>query len=114
MYTHDVCPQEMIAVQMIRKQLYIEDRQQRKLHRLATQWGCSEAEVMRAALDRLPDPDASVLDRLEAAGVLLPPPEESDLPSGKEAAELEAELEAWLETQMEPLGLSQAVMEDRR
>src|SRR5438067_2096977 len=99
---------------MIRKQLYIEDRQQRKLHWLATQWGCSEAEVMRAALDRLPDPGASVVDKLEAAGLLLPPPEELDLPLGKEAEELEAELAAWLETQTEPLGLSQAVIEDRR
>jgi hypothetical protein len=101
-------------MQMIRKQLYIEDRQQRKLHRLATQWGCSEAEVMRAALDRLPDPEAGVLEKLEAAGLLLPPREEPDLPRGKAAEELNQELEAWLETQTEPLGLSRTVMEDRR
>lgn len=48
---------------MIRKQLYIDRRQQQKLTKLATRWGCTEAEVVLAALDRLPDPDASVVER---------------------------------------------------
>lgn len=40
-------------MRMIRKQLYIAPEQQRKLHDLAARWNCTEAEVMRAALDRL-------------------------------------------------------------
>jgi hypothetical protein len=57
---------------MIRKQLYIEDRQQGKLRRVAEAWGCTEAAVMRAALDRLPDPGDSLKARLAAAGLLAP------------------------------------------
>ena len=37
----------------IRKQVTIAPEQQHKLQRLATRWGCTEAEVIRTAIDRL-------------------------------------------------------------
>jgi hypothetical protein len=40
---------------MIRKQLYIAPDQQVKLPRIAKNLGCTEAEIMRTALDRLPE-----------------------------------------------------------
>jgi hypothetical protein len=98
---------------MVRKQLYIEDRQQRKLRRLAEAWGCTEAAVMRQALDRLPDPEDFLKQRLAAAGLLAPPDDDPDL-DNVDVEELEREYEAWLATQKEPLGLSEAVLEDRR
>lgn len=63
-----------------------------------------------------PTERAAVLAALEAAGLLLPPPEFDDLPT--DPAELDALIrkdEAWLlATFKEPLGLSEAVIEDRR
>ncbi len=38
--------------QMVRKQIYIEQRQEARLKRLAKQRGVSEAEIIRRALDR--------------------------------------------------------------
>ena len=99
---------------MVRKQLYIEDEQEQKVRRLAASWGCTEAQVIRTALDRLPDPDASIEDRLSAAGLLAPPPSFDDALDGAELEALEAELEAWLERQPTSLGLTEAVLEDRR
>jgi hypothetical protein len=105
-------------MKMIRKQLYITDQQQRKLRRLAGRRGCTEAEVVRAALDALPDAEGLIDDRLRAAGALADPPDDRDLPSGPaaegEAEALEAELDAWLATLDGPLGLSAAVIADRR
>jgi hypothetical protein len=98
---------------MIRKQLYLEDRQQGKLQRLAEAWGCTEAAVMRQALDRLPDPEDSLKERLAAAGLLAPPEDDPDL-DDVDVEELEREFDAWLATQTEPLGLAEAVLEDRR
>jgi hypothetical protein len=37
---------------MIRKQVYIQKRQQILVKRLARQWGVSEAEVIRRAIDQ--------------------------------------------------------------
>ena len=100
---------------MVRKQLYIDDRQQQKLQRLAQAWRCTEAAIMRQALDRLPDPaTADVESALAAAGLLVPPPDDSDLPPPEDVEALEEEYEAWLATQTEPLGLTEAVLEDRR
>ena len=48
---------------MVRKQIYIEGRQEAKLKRVAKKRGLSEAEVIRQALDR----------ELSAIGGLLPP-----------------------------------------
>jgi hypothetical protein len=98
---------------MVRKQLYIEDQQERKLQRLAEAWGCTEAAVMRTALDRLPDPEDSLRERLAAAGLLAPLPDDPDLDDA-DLEELEREHDAWVATLTEPLGLSEAVLEDRR
>ncbi len=38
-------------VQMIRKQVYIEPRQEAILKRLARMWGVTEAEIVRRAID---------------------------------------------------------------
>jgi hypothetical protein len=93
-------------MQMIRKQLYITREQQRKLRKPAEQWGCSEAEVVRRALDRLPDPGDPVVARLAAAGMLVTPPDDPDLPQTDEELEaLEREHEEWLAILVEPLGL---------
>lgn len=98
---------------MIRKQLYIGVEHQRKLRRLAARWSCTEAEVVRRALDRIPDEEASIESILTAAGLLEPVPEEDDLPLGTDIEALEREYEAWLDTLTEPLGLSEAILEDR-
>lgn len=98
---------------MIRKQLYITPGQQRKLRRLAARQDCTEAEVIRSGLDALPDPEGTFEERLRAAGLLLDPPEDPDLPAIPEEIEREErEFETWLATQ-KPLGLSEAVWEDR-
>ena len=105
-------------MRMIRKQLYIAEEQDRKLERLAARWGCTEAHVMRTALDRLAEPkgdlETQIRDRLRSAGLLVEAPDDPDLPSGAEADAFEAEMEQWLNAQTEPLGLAQAVLEDRR
>jgi hypothetical protein len=101
---------------MIRKQLYLGEAQQRKLRRLAARWGCAEAEVVRKAIDRLPEPEATLDDlvaaRLAAAAFLVPPPDDDDILSEAEAEELEREITAW-DKQHGPLGLSEAVARDR-
>ncbi len=51
---------------MIRKQLYIEPRQDRELKRLARQTGKTEAEVIRQALDRLVEDTEREKERLKA------------------------------------------------
>ena len=98
---------------MIRKQIYLAREQDRKLKALAAQRGCTEAEVIRDAVDRLPDPEEDWVERLTAAGVLEPRPEMPGLPSGAEARALEAEVQAWLDGLSEPLGLSEALLEER-
>ncbi len=45
--------------QMVRKQIYIERRQEARLKRLAKQRGVSEAEIIRHALDRELDTGAT-------------------------------------------------------
>jgi hypothetical protein len=101
---------------MIRKQLYLEPQQQQKLKRIASRRGWTEAEVVRRAIDQLPEPGASlddlVVERLAAAGMLVPPPDD-DIPTESEAEEMERELDAWLAERCEPLGLSEAVWQDR-
>jgi hypothetical protein len=100
---------------MIRKQFYIAPEQQRKLRALAKRWQCTEAEVVRRALDRISAPaDDSPEAILGAAGLLAPKREDPDLPSPGETADLERRFREWARTRTEPIGLSQAVMEDRR
>lgn len=99
---------------MIRKQLYLGAEQQRKLDRLARRWGCTEAHVVRIAIDRIPDPDASIDERLADAGLLVPPTTAPDLPEGEAVADLERAHEDWLSAQAGSLRLAEAVIEDRR
>ena len=101
-------------MRMIRKQIYLAAEQQRKVRQLAGRRGCTEAEVIRMAIDRLSDPDTTIEGRLAEAGLLTPAPDDRDLPTGSEAERLEEELESWLEAERQPLGLSEAVLEDRR
>src|SRR5262249_19417602 len=68
---------------MIRKQVYLESKQEQKLRRLADRWGCSEAEVLRKAIDRIMEAEGEFLERLEAAGLLVPPREDKDLDDGE-------------------------------
>ncbi len=52
MYILVICDEEGNMQQMVRKQIYIERRQEARLKRLARQQGVSEAEIIRRALDR--------------------------------------------------------------
>ena len=99
---------------MIRKQVYLEPRQDRKLKAIAGRRGCTEAEVIREALDRLPDPEDDVIAQLEADGLLARLPDDPSLPRGAALRQLEREVECWLETT--PAGdlrLTEAVLENR-
>ena len=98
---------------MIRKQVYLARAQDRKLKAIAARRGCTEAEVIRNALDQLPDPEGSVVEQLAAAGLLAPKPTDLSIPSGDEALTLERKVEAWLAARTRPLGLSEAVLADR-
>jgi hypothetical protein len=100
---------------VIRKQFYIAPAQQRKLQSLSKRWNCTEAEVVRTALDRIEEPEDILLDLLRAAGQLVEPRNEPDLPSTPEdIARQEREFEEWSQKRTEPIGLSEAVIEDRR
>lgn len=63
---------------MIRKQLYIDDRQERALKRKAKALGISEAELVRQALDRvLDDRTRARPGRLQALAAFLDRAEQS-------------------------------------
>ncbi len=79
---------------MIRKQVYLEPRQDRSLKASAARRGCTEAEIIRDDLDRLPDPSESVEEQLAAAGMLAPKGDVSDALRGAVLRALEAEVEA--------------------
>ena len=99
---------------MVRKQLYIASEQERKLRELAARWGCTEAHVFRVALDRLTDADASLDGRLAAAGLLVPPRVDEDVPTGRAFDALERACDAWARAEPAPIGLAEAVIEGRR
>lgn len=99
---------------MIRKQFYITPEQQRKLHVLVKRWKCTEAEIVRQALDQLEGPDDSVEAILAAAGLLAPKRDDPDLPSPSEVKALEEEWRQRLRRRTGPLDLTSAVIEDRR
>jgi hypothetical protein len=67
---------------MVRKQLYLDSAQDRKLKCLAKQRRCTEAEILRQAIDALPEPDDPIA-QLIAMGLIEPrrplPPELEDL-----------------------------------
>lgn len=83
----------------VRKQLYLDSEQDAKLRDLAGRWGCSEAGVLRIALDRL----NGDLELEEVDEVL----------TDEEVEALERELDEWARQHPEPLGLSDAVFQDR-
>ena len=56
----------------------------------------------------------SIVERLAEVGILVPAPDDPNVPTGAAADQLEQDVIAWLETIQEPLGLSEAVLEDRR
>jgi len=106
---------------MIRKQVYLKAHQDRKLKTLAAQRRCTEAEVIREAVDRLPDPTGdAILLRLDTVGLLAPEPAAwlttrggSDVADAESVARLEADHEAWLAARAESLGLVEALHQDR-
>jgi hypothetical protein len=95
---------------MIRTQVYVSSEQQQKLRRIAARRGCTEAEVVRVAIERLPEYDDLITRRLAEAGILASEPDDDDLLSEDEAERLERELDKWAERHG-PLGLSQAVLD---
>jgi len=99
---------------MVRKQLYIASEQERRLRELAARWGCTEAHVFRVALDRLADADASLEGRLAAAGLLVPPGMDEDVPTGRALGSLERACDGWARAESAPIGLTEAVIEGRR
>jgi hypothetical protein len=99
---------------MIRKQVYLAPEQDRKLKSLASRRRCTEAEIIREALDRLPNPDTDDVEaKLSAAGVLAPAPDFPDVPRGRAAQALEAEFERWLAEQPPDTDLGDDVIRDR-
>jgi hypothetical protein len=102
-----------MAETMIRKQVYLGRDQNRKLKAMAARRGCTEAEVIRDALDRLADPEDDLLAQLEADGLLAPRPDDPTLPKGEAAAAFLEDYERWLESHSRDVGLAEAVLEDR-
>jgi predicted transcriptional regulator len=102
-----------MATHMIRKQVYLARAQERKLKTLAAARGCTEAAVIRDALDQLPAPSGSVADRLVVAGLLAGGPDHAGGSHQATLEALEAELEAWVAKHPEPLSLVAAVEADR-
>jgi hypothetical protein len=98
---------------MVRKQLYITQEQQHKLHTLAKQRRCTEAEVVREAIDRLPAHDDPVIRKLHEAGLLMPPPDDEEPVSDEELDRLEREWEEYLASRTIPLNLVEAVLQER-
>ena len=103
----------LAKTRVIRRQVYLAAEHDRKLKVLAAQRGCTEAEVIRDALDRLPDPSGNVEEQLAAVGLLAPKGDATDVPRGAAARALEVEVEAWLDARPAALGLSEAIREDR-
>ena len=98
---------------MIRKQVYLGREHDRKIKALAKRRGCTEAEIIREAVDRLPDPDGDFIEQLRAEGLIAPKPVFPDLPRGKAAERERKKLEAWIARDIRDLRLSEAVDEDR-
>ena len=102
---------------MVRKQIYLQRAQDRKLKRLAERRGCTEAEIVREAIDSLPETEGDdIIAILEAAGLLVPKPERfvpAEDEEGKSSEELWAEWDALMATRTEPLGLVEALRKDR-
>ena len=100
---------------MVRKQLYLGIEQDRKLKRLASSRRCTEAEVVREAIDQLPEaePESEVVAELRRLGMLAPPPKLPPELQGVSREELEARWFDILAKRNKPLTLSDAVLEER-
>ena len=95
---------------VIRKQVYLESHQDAKLKRLARSSGRSESELIREAVDGLPEKSDPILEALRAAGLLAEPrPATTGRATAREAHERD---QAWAR-EHGPIGLSGAVLEDR-
>ena len=95
---------------MVRKQVYLEPEQDRKLKAIASLRRCTEAEVIRDAVDRLALDEDPFVSALRARGLLM----ELDGPvvSEEELARMERD---WQETakRIGNINLSAALDEDR-
>jgi hypothetical protein len=104
-------------VRSVRKQLYISQAHDRKLKRLAKSWQCTEAAVVRRALDGLDEgpatPEARFVESLRAGGKLVESPDAAGTPSRDEAAQIEGELAVWFAAHPEPLRLDEALRDER-
>src|SRR4051812_21964738 len=101
-------------------------RQQRQPRRLAAGAGYSEADAGRPSGDQASDDggpeqqsaldlEGAIIAHLSAAGALAPVFDDDNLPTDPVEIELlEREYEAWLGTQTESLGLTEAVLADRQ
>lgn len=98
---------------MIRKQIYLAPAQDQKVKALAAVRGCSEAAVIRGALDRLSVPGESLIERLAAAGMLSEESEALTDFDRDKLQELEDDLRSSLYTRTMPLHLAEAVVAER-
>jgi len=97
---------------MVRKQLYISAAQDRKLKQLAGQRGVTEAELVRQAIERLPEADSPLTAQLRSKGLIAPKP---PLPEDMQGQDLDA-LAEQLREELGDLGgvaLSDAVLWER-
>jgi hypothetical protein len=97
-------------VRAVRKQFYITTENERKLKRLAARDRCTEAALVRRAIDQLPEGEPSLDERIDQRlrelGVTVPERRMTD-------EEFEAGRREIDELIPKPVGLSQAVWEDR-
>jgi len=94
---------------MIRKQFYIAPEQEAKLKRLARAAGRTEADIIREALDALPETADPVLAALLSQGMIEPPT------ATLSQAQAEATYQKYLkQIGHRELGLSQTVLEERQ
>lgn len=99
-------------MKMIRKQFYIEAVQDAKLKRIAADERCTEAEVVRRAIDELAErEEPEVVRRLREAGLLVEPTEESRMTDEERRRRLK-ELDEWCLLHG-PVGLAAAVIAER-
>src|SRR6266545_2056507 len=102
-----------MAETMVRKQVYLGREHDRKVKALPRRRGCTEAEIIREAVEHLPDPDGDWIEHLRADGLIAPKPHFPDLPRGAAAERERRTFEAWLGAHPQDLRLSEAVDEDR-
>lgn len=94
---------------MVRKQVYIAPEQEAKLKRLARATGRSEADIIREALEALPESTDPVLVALSSQGLIEAPT------VSLSQAQAESAYKRYLQQiGSRRLGLSQTVLEERQ